>query len=200
MRLEDKEKTTFWASNRRWHWTVMPFGLKCADACFQKVMDDALAHHPNAKCYIDDVLTYITTLKQHLGHIRQAFDSIAAIGLKAHPSKIVFGAQEVPYLGHLLFASGVRPMDAKIKTIVEMPAPVDVSGVRSFMGLASYNRKFVPNLSNLAEPLNELTEANTPSEWTTAKEQAYQELKNALVSSPVPRAPEFKRPFELHTD
>ena len=150
MRPEDEEKTTLWASNRRWQWTVMPFGLKNAGACFQKVMDDAQAHHPNAECYIDDVLIYTTTFEQHLAHIRQAYDSIAAMGLKAHPSKCVFGAQEVPYLGHLLSASGVTPMEAKIKPVVEMPSPVDVFGVRSFMGLAGYYRKFVPNFSNLA--------------------------------------------------
>ena len=113
-------------------------------------MDDALAHHPNAKCYIDDVLIYNTTLKQHLAHFRQAFESIAAMGQKVHPTKCVFGAQEVPHLGHLQSASGVRPMEAKVKTIVEMQASVDVFGVRSFMGLAGYYRKFVPNFSNLA--------------------------------------------------
>ena len=127
----------------------MPFELKNARACFQKVMDDALAHHPNAKCYIEYVLIYSTTFEQHLAHVRHAFDSIAAMGLKSHHSKCVFGAREVPYLGHLLSASGVRPMEAKIKTIVEMPAPVSVSGVRSFMVLAGYYRKFVPNSATL---------------------------------------------------
>ena len=75
-------------------------------------MDDARAHHPNAKCHIDDVLIYSTTFEQHLGHIRQAFGSIAAMRLKSYPSKCVFNAQEVPYLGHLVSASGVRPMEA----------------------------------------------------------------------------------------
>ena len=95
------------------------------------------------------------------------------MGLKAHPSKCVFGAQEVPYLGHLLSASGVRPLEAKVRTIVEMPAPVYVFVVRSFMGLAGYYRKFVPNFSNLAQPLNELMQAYTPFEWTTAREGAF---------------------------
>ena len=71
------------------------------------------------------------------------------MGLKTRPSKCVFGAQEVPYLGHLLSASGVRPMEAKIETIVEMPAPVDVFSVRSFMGLAGCYQKFESNVSNL---------------------------------------------------
>ena len=91
-------------------------------------------------------------------------------------------------------------MEAKVKTIVEMPALVDVSRVRSLMGLAGYYRKFVPNFSNLAKPLNELTHANTPFEWTTAREGAFQELKNALISSPRLRALDFKRLFELHSD
>ena len=92
-------------------------------------MDDGLAHHPSAKYYIDDVLIYSTTFEHHLTHIRLAFDSIAAMGLKSHPPKCVLGAQEVPYLGHLILASGVKPMEAKVKTIVEMPALVNVSGV-----------------------------------------------------------------------
>ena len=71
-------------------------------------------------------------------------------------------------------------MEAMIRTIVEMPATVDVSGVRSFMGLASYYRKFVPNFSNLPKSLNELTQADTPFEWNTDREWAFQELKNAL--------------------
>ena len=164
------------------------------------MMDDALAHHPNAKCYIDDVLICSTTFEQHLAHIWQDFDSIAVMGLKAHLTKCVFGALEVSYLGHLLSASGARSMEVKVKTIVEMPSLVDVFAVRSFMRLAGYYRKFVPNFSNLAKPLNELTQANTPFEWTTARERAFQEQKNALISSPFLRAPDFKHPFELHTD
>ena len=131
---EHKERTAFWASNRRWQWKVMPFGLKNAGACFQKVMDDALADHSNDKCYIDDVLIYSKTFEEHMPHIKQVFDMIAAVGLNAHTSKCVFGAHDVPYLGHMLSANGVQPMEAKVKTIVEMPAPVDVSGARSFMG------------------------------------------------------------------
>ena len=80
----------------------MPLDLENVGACFQKVMDDALSHHPNAKCYIDDVLIYNTTFEQHLTHIRQAFDSIATMGPKAYPSKCVFGIQEVPYLGNVV--------------------------------------------------------------------------------------------------
>ena len=75
---EHKERTAFWVSNRRWQWRVMSFGLKIAGACFQKVMDDALAEHTNAKCCIDDVLIYSRTFEEHLQHIAQVFSSIPA--------------------------------------------------------------------------------------------------------------------------
>ena len=123
------------------------------------------------------------------------FDRKTTVGWKAHPSKYVFDAQEVLYKGNLLSFSDVMPMEAKVKTIVEMPAPVDVFGVRSFMGLEVYYRKFVPNFSNLAKPLNELTQVNTPFEWTKDREGSFHVLKNALISSPVWRAPDVKCPF-----
>ena len=80
---------------------------------------------------------------------------LPSLGLKAHPSKCVFSAQEVPSLGHLLLAERVKPMESKVKTITKMPSPVDVSGARSFMGLSGYYRKFVTNFSSIAKPLNE---------------------------------------------
>ena len=62
--------------------------------------------------------------------------------------------KEEPYPGHMLSAKGVRPMEAKVKTIVKIPAPTSVFGVRSFMGLATFYHQFVANFTNLAKPLN----------------------------------------------
>ena len=157
MRSTDKDKTAFWVSNRRWSLNEMSFGLKNARACFPKFMDNALARHSDTKCHIYDILIHSRNFEEHLDHIRLVFEMIAAVGLKANPSKCVFGAHEVPYLGHLLSAKGVRPMKVKIKTIVDMPSPVHVTGVRSFLGLAGYFRKFVNNFSGLAKSLNGLT-------------------------------------------
>ena len=50
-----------------------------------------------------------------MSHITQVFNMIAALGVKADPSRCVFGAQEVPYLGHMLSSKGVGPMEPRIK-------------------------------------------------------------------------------------
>ena len=67
------------------------------------------------------------------------------------------------------------------------------------MGLARYYRKFVPNYSNKAKPLNELLQNDMLFEWTTAGKDAFDALKETLTSSPVLRPPDLKRPLELHT-
>ena len=90
----------------------------------------------------------------------------------------------------------VKTMEAKVKTIIEMPALVDISGIRSFMGLAGYYRKFGADFSSIAKPLNDLTQTNTPFVRSEARQQAFDELKGALTSSPVLRSPDFKRLFE----
>ena len=68
------------------------------------------------------------------------------------------------------------------------------------MGSVGYYRKFVPSYSYLAKPLNELLEADVVYAWTEDWQAAFQALTDALTQSPILHAPDFRRPFELHTD
>ena len=68
------------------------------------------------------------------------------------------------------------------------------------MGLAGYYRKFVRNFGVIAKPLTELLKKNTLFSWTTAHDQSFQALKQALSSSPVLALPDFSKPFSIETD
>jgi len=151
---EDKHKTAYWASNRRYEWNVMPFGLKNAPAVFQKVMDAVLGPISFARCYIDDVIVASSSVAQHCEHLRYIFEVVYDAGLRCHPSKCLFGSTRVPYLGHMVFVDGLGPQQAKIDAIAKMVEPGDASTLRSFLGLANYYRKFVQNYSSIAKPLN----------------------------------------------
>ena len=88
----------------------------------------------------------------------------------------------------------------KVKAIVEWPTPSSVKDVRSFLGLASYYRKFIRGFSELAKPLTNLTKKGIDWHWESAEETAFLKLKTAMATAPVLQLPDFDKPFVLTTD
>ena len=90
--------------------------------------------------------------------------------------------------------------DQKIKAILEWEKPKTTKGLRSFLGLASYYRKFVRDFAKIAKPLSDLLKKSVSEIWDEHCYRAFGELKRRLTSAPVLKFPEFKKPFEVHTD
>ena len=77
-------------------------------------------------------------------------------GLKVHPGKCVFGADNIDFLGHRIFADSLQPQEEKLATVLDLPAPTDLQSLRAALGLFSYYRKYVLHFSSIAHPLNQL--------------------------------------------
>jgi hypothetical protein len=114
--------------------------------------------------------------------------------------KCHFFLPSVNLLGHVISREGIQPDDEKIIKVKDYPRPTTVRQIRSFLGLASYYRKFIANFSTIAKPLNQLLEKQSIFEWNDEQEKAFKTLKKHLISAPILRYPDFKRPFYLHTD
>ena len=98
------------------------------------------------------------------------------------PSKCTFLCKEVVFLGHVISADGISPDPAKTEKVRKYPAPVDVSGVRQFLGLASYYRRFVPDFSKITALLHALSKKSVEFVWTDEYQLAFDKLKNLLCS------------------
>jgi hypothetical protein len=128
---EDCCKTAFWCLDGLYEWTVVPFGLKNAPF-FQRVMDPTLAREKYcARCFIDNVIIFSKTLKDHKQHLRQVFGRLRDKGVKCHPSKMRVAFPNVDYLGHKVVPSGTAPMTVKVEAIVKMLPPTDVPKLRA---------------------------------------------------------------------
>ena len=119
--------------------------------------------------------------------------------------KCDFYQTEVEYLGFDVGAYGVKPSLSKVKVVADWPTPTSVKDVRSFLGLASFYRKFIRRFSEIAAPLTDLTkkgraEVWSPEVWTDKEESAFRQLKTAMVTAPVLQLPDFDREFTVTTD
>ncbi|XP_057201512.1 uncharacterized protein LOC130561305 [Triplophysa rosa] len=198
-----KEKTAFTTPFGLHQFVTLPFGLFGAPATFQRLMDRILRPHATyAAAYLDDIIIYSNDWQRHMEHLRAVLGTLRETGLTANPKKCAVGRVEVRYLGFHLGHGQVRPQINKTAAVATCPRPKTKKEVRQFLGLAGYYRRFVPNYSELASPLTDLTkkEAPDPVQWTERCQQAFTQVKAALCGGPLLHSPNFSLPFFLQTD
>ena len=200
MEQESKEKTAFVTPYGLFQFRVMPFGLSGAPSTFQRLMDRIVrgAEHFTG-AYLDDLVIFSKTWKDHLQHLRDIFTRLREANLTAKPKKCQFGMARCTYLGHVVGGGEVRPETSKIEAIESFPTPTTKKEVRVFLGLSGYYRKFIPNYSSLAAVLTDLTRKTKPNkvEWSNECADAFRRLRDALYQSPVLRSPDYEKPFIL---
>ena len=141
-----------------WECEHMPLSLTNALATFQRLMESCLGELHMNWCiiYLDDIIVFSQTPEEHIHRLKAVFNKLRAARLKLKPSKHDLFKQQINYLGHVVSNEGVSTDPEKIKSVTEWPQPTTVTEVRSFLGFVSYYRRFIPNFSKVAKPLNKL--------------------------------------------
>ncbi|GBG59767.1 hypothetical protein CBR_g54870 [Chara braunii] len=180
----DQHKTACKTRDGLYEFIVMLFGLTNAPATFQCLMDKVHRHQLNrfVVVYLDDILIFSKSMEEHVKHLEEVLQVLKEAHLHLNLEKSEFGRDSVIYLGHRLSANGLEPEATKGEVIRKWPQLANVSELRSFLGLASYYRKFVPKFYVIAHPLSRLTSKNVAYAWCEKCETAFQALKEALVS------------------
>ena len=199
---DDKEKTAFTTGTGLYHFNVMPFGLVNAPMTFQRLMEAVLhgLHWSTCLIYLDDCIVLGKTFDDHLRNLEDVFQRFREAGLKLKPSKCQFFRKEVTYLGFTINTGGVLPDPSNTEKVASWPRPHSPTEVRSFIGLASFYRRFIRNFSKIAAPLTNLTHKGAKFNWTEECDNAFDTLKQALVNPPLLAYPDFTKEFILSTD
>jgi hypothetical protein len=202
MNAIDQEKTAFSTKFGTYEFTVMPFGLMNAPATFQRLMDNVFYDitWKFALVYMDDIIIYSKTLEDHCEHLEQVLQLLIKAGLKLNPDKCDFFRKQILFLGHMVSEKEIKPNPMLVEKIQKCPPPQTKRKVRSFLGLASYYRRFIKDFSQIAKPLYDLTKQNVTFCWTENCEKAYEHLRTCLTTNPIVIYPDFTKPFILHTD
>jgi len=196
----DQHKTAFRTRYGLYEWTVMPFGLCNAPSTFQRLMNDIFRKEIDKHIivYIDDILIYSKTWKEHIHHVRKTLQTLRQHKLYAHPNKCSFFIREVNFLGYKLGAnSTLHVNDDKVKKLREMLEPTTSKQVQRFLGLCNWFRRFIPHYGSTAAPLYKCT---THFEWEAPQKEAFHILKEAVTCAPVLRIADYTKPFEVFCD
>ncbi|UYV83440.1 K02A2.6-like [Cordylochernes scorpioides] len=161
---ESSSLTTFLTPFGRYRFKRLPFGISSAPEVFQRKISNLLESQSGVNCHIDDILQNS--------------------GLTLNKEKCIFSVKEIKFLGHLITERGVLPDPNKVQAIREFPSPSSISEVRRFLGMVNFTSKFIPDLSTILYPLNQLLVKRNDWRWDSAQEEAFEKVKKLLSTSP----------------
>lgn len=195
-------KTAFRTRYGHYEYNVLPFGLTNGPGTFQSYTNNAVREFLDVFCvvYLDDILIYSNTLEEHVQHVRKILEKLIENGLYVKLEKSQFHVQEINFLGYVITPEGISMEPSRIATIVEWPVPKSMHDVQVFLGFTNFYRRFVEAYSRVTLPITKLLKKDTPFEWTSEAQSAFDRLKSLFTSAPILRHFDPDLPVHLHTD
>jgi hypothetical protein len=183
IREQDISKTAFTTWYGLYEFVVISFGLTNAPAYFMNLMNKVFMEELDrfVVVFIDDILIYSETAEEHEEHLRIVLQRLRQQKLYAKFSKCEFRMDKVMFLGHVLSAEVIVVDPSKVESVTKWEQPLNVTDIRSFLGMAGYYRRFIENFSKIAKSMIELLKNNTKLEWSEVCEKSFQELKRRLT-------------------
>lgn len=191
----------------------MPFCLCNAPSTFQRLMQQLFVDQQcqSLLLYLDDIVVFSSTVEQHLERLEVVLERLQGQGFKANLEKCGFFQREVRYLGHVVSDQGVSTDPSKVEVVANWPVPTTVSELRSFLGFASYYRRFVEGFAKLAAPLHrcvaelasrksQRTRQAVVENWSGECQRNFELLKAKLTTAPVLAYADFSLSFILEVD
>ena len=199
---DSKRCTAFCTDWNLFEFNKVPFGLATGAQVLTRILDQ-IFHDVKFKYvyhYLDDLVIYSENFHEHISHLREVLTRLRAAGLTVNPEKVRFASGQLSFLGHKISAQGVTIDPERTKALLDFPPPRSAKDVARFIGMVNYFSKFIPNFADIAAPLNALRKKGVEFLWGVDHQQAFQRLKDCIVTPPVLVMPDFSRRFILQTD
>ena len=198
--------TTFGTPMGRYRYKRLPFGICSAMEEFQRRQHEIIEDLEGVAVIADDYLIFgcgdtdEEAIKDHDRHLRNFLQRSREVNLKLNRKKAKLRVEEVKYMGHIIGKDGLKPDMDKIQAITKMPAPTSKKEVQRLMGCVTYLSKFLPLMSDAAEPLRRLTDKDTHFEWLHHHEEAWTKLKDLITRAPLLKYYDVKEEATIQCD
>jgi hypothetical protein len=182
---ESQLLTTFITPWGRYKFLRGPMGLSSTGDEFCRRMAAALGHLPNLHCVVDDLLAAHADLPTHYNAVREILTACRENKITLGAAKFKFAANSVPFAGYVVGSDGIAADPEKLSAIADFPRPVNITQLRSFLGLVGQLADFSDEISAAAGPLRPLLRQGNQFVWSADQEKAFETVKRALISPPV---------------
>jgi hypothetical protein len=148
-RASDIPKTAFLTRYGLYEYLVMSFGLTNAPAYFMYLMNSVFMPELDkfVVVFIDNILVYSKNEEEHASHLHVVLQRLREHRLYAKLSKCDFWLKEIKFLGHTISEAGIVVDPDKVQEVMNWKLSTTVRQIRSFLGLAGYYRRFIPDFS-----------------------------------------------------
>ncbi|XP_055542887.1 uncharacterized protein K02A2.6-like [Wyeomyia smithii] len=160
----------------------LPPGVKSAPGAFQRIIDSMVAGIPGVKPYLDDIMIAGKTQEEHDRNLYAVLERIQDYGFHLRIEKCRFSLPQIKFLGHIIDEDGLHPDPEKTRAISQMPAPKNISQLRSYLGAINYYGRFVGQMKELRAPLDRLLKKDARWDWTAECQRSFERFKTILLS------------------
>ncbi|CAF1687981.1 unnamed protein product, partial [Adineta ricciae] len=139
--------------------------------------------------YIDDIVVFSRSFEEHVEHIQQLLSILSKYNFQLNPPKCKLFQQKIDYLSHVISEKGFQPNDERTRSIKNLREPSNLVEANKFLGGLSWYRKFIPGFASIAAPIHKVTNLTRENrknfKWEVPQHEAFLELKQHLVTSPL---------------
>ncbi|KAL7292640.1 hypothetical protein TKK_0013767 [Trichogramma kaykai] len=183
---EDGPKTAVITPFGLSEYTVMTFGLHNATQTFQRYVDSALRDLDFIFVYLDDILVSSTSVEEHKTHLEIVFKRLQEYSLQLNLDKCEIGRERVDFLGYRVTSSWYKPLDDKVKALIEYPKPSNIEELRRFLGILNFYRSSIPHAAEMQAHLNKYLKDSRkkdkrPINWDDDASKAFETCRQSLV-------------------
>jgi hypothetical protein len=200
--LKDVPKTAFSIRYGLYEYLVMSFRFTNAPAYFMYLMNSVIMPKLDkfVVVFIDDILVNSKNEEEYEQHLHIILQWLRDHQLYAKFSKCAFWLKEVPFLGHIISAEGIAVDPSQVQEVLDWKPLRSVTQIRSFLRLAAYYHRFIPNFSKITKPMTNLLETDVKFKSSPQCEEVFLTLKKLLTTTPVLAQPDIDKSFDVYCD
>ncbi|CAA0839165.1 Unknown protein, partial [Striga hermonthica] len=190
--VEDQKRVSFVTSKGTYCYVVMPFGLRNAGATYQRMVDKMFSRQlgRNMEVYVDDMLVKSRRADDHVGDLKETFETLRRYKMKLNPAKCKFGVKSGKFLGYMVTERGIEVNPEKVRAVLEMQPPKTIKEVQILTGRLAGLSRFIARAAERSFPFFRTLRKGARFEWSPQAQEAFDKMKEFLASLPLLTKPD----------